>query len=201
MPAWSTLIRMAPRRYKNSGGVEGCGSTGLPGSSAGDGSAYGVGWPGGSSAGSSNGISSGRLSWRAVMRFTPSNLPVSRHANGDPMRSWKPKGQSIKLRYSREIFELIQRVAIGSSLAPDISRQFRGPNNKFLDLKPQFYSFVLPATVHHRRSALQNEVRAERSRDCGSAGTRSRDLRGSVRSRSFRAERHRTTKGEKRRSL
>jgi len=70
--------------FKNSGGVEGCGSTGLPGSSAGDGSAYGLGWPSGSSAGSSNGISSSRLSWRAVMRFTPSSLPVRRHANEDP---------------------------------------------------------------------------------------------------------------------
>jgi hypothetical protein len=88
-----------------------------------DGSLYGVGWPGGSSAGSSNGISSGRLSWRAVMRFIPCRLPVSRHANGDPMRARKPKDQSIKLRHSREIFELIQRVAIGNIFAADIPRE------------------------------------------------------------------------------
>jgi hypothetical protein len=37
--ARSTLILIATRRHKNSGGVEGCGSIGLPGSSAGDGSA------------------------------------------------------------------------------------------------------------------------------------------------------------------
>lgn len=106
--------------------MDGLGSTGRPGVSAGLGSEWGIGFSGGSSTGSSNGVSSGRVSWHCVTAF---HSILGSAAERGGLRFFWMKDKRILLDVAGECFAVNQRHTQSHSAPMTDMKSRRGPGD------------------------------------------------------------------------